>query len=58
MLHFFFRTMDGNIRDLDCESLTSLIAVGKHLEAGRSYPSTNFCYGKTLRSYFALRKCT
>ena len=51
MMHLFFRAMDDNIRDLDCESLTSLIAVGKH-------PRTNFCYGKTLPSYFALRKCT
>ena len=51
MLHFFFRTMDGNIRDLDCESLTALIA-------GRYHPKTNFCYGKTLKSYFALRKFT
>ena len=48
MLHLFFRNMDDNIRDLDCESLTSLI----------NYPNTNFCFGKTLRSYFALRKCT
>ena len=51
MLHLFFRQMDGNIRDLDCESLTALEAEGYH-------PSTNFCYGKTLRSYFAIRKCT
>ena len=51
MLHLFFRTMDDNIRDLDCESLTSLLEHGL-------YPKTNFCYGKTLRSYFALRKFT
>ena len=51
MLHLFFRHMDGNIRDLDCESLTTLVARG-------SYPSTKFCYGKTLTSYFALRKFT
>ena len=49
MLHLFFRFMDDNIRDLDCESLTTLIAKGY-------YPTTKFCYGKTLRSYFALRK--
>ena len=50
MLHLFFRTMDDNIKDLDCESLTSLIAGTRH-------PSTNFCYGKTIGSYFAIRKC-
>ena len=50
MLHLLFRTMDDNISDLDCDDLTDLVA-------GR-YPGTKFCYGKTLGSYFALRKCT
>ena len=51
MLHLFFREMGDNIRDLDCESLTSLLVRG-------DYPSTNFCYGMTLKSYYKLRKCT
>ena len=51
MLHLFFRQMGDNIRDLDCESLTTLLKWG-------FYPSTNFCYGKTLPSYYKLRKCT